>query len=377
MITAFGVDSRAIDKKYWESDAPKETKSINLVPLSAGAAGIGAGAGIMYLATRGKGTKVITRAGKATAKTPKPKTPNPDAPIAPSPTGMRAAAGPIHDVPPEPLRVAPAQIDRQRKMNLRRIDDAQAKVKAPEVKTHDPRVKTEVEYPENLTQKEVDAAADAKYGTEEQINNQIDVGPSARRRARRANAQMHGKQGKSPRKNPINKSLIRKSADPSERVSKAITGEKGDLRNTQYAAAGGLGYIVGVNAGSRLGARYVGTTHKKNRQKFIADMDKYSAKQKKLFTEQRKNPKMKHVNIAQMAANLGQSKKNQKSIYKPGKEVPDPKTWKPSIKEMRSVESKVKGTRAMHVGGVTGAIAGTGLGVLAVGAARRKKTVEL
>jgi hypothetical protein len=157
----------------------------------------------------------------------------------------------------------------------------------------------------------------------------------ARRAARRAQAQVHGKPGKNPR-------LVQKDYDilanrakmdiVDELVFKAITGEKGDKRNTKYAIAGGLGYLAGINTGDRLGARMAGTTLKENRRQAGLAMKEFSDAQKAKMTPEK-------------AA-----------------------SYHPSLHDITVVNNKVKGTKQILRGATAGAVVGTaaGLGAYAI-----------
>ena len=138
-----------------------------------------------------------------------------------------------------------------------------------------------------------------------------------------------------------------------KQVSKALTGEKGDKRNTKYALAGLAGYAVGVNAGARIGPRFEGTTWRKNRNKVISRMETYANKEKAKIT-------------ARNAAN------QRKSFRPKGKPPVNPNTWQPSLREVNRINNSVKGTRGIVAGSITGAVLGTA-GATALYAAHRNK----
>jgi len=355
--------------KYWDEPARPERKKMNPnVATAAGATALGAAAGVggAMLLTRGKGTKTIktvTRTvkvkGKAT-KPPKPEAPKPDAPTEP-------------DIPLTTPRPSREQIGRQRKMSVRRIDEVQAQRAETAPIAPDPRVKAPVEYDSKLSMQEVNAAADAKYGKPEDFSTPepVDLGPAARRAARRANAQKHGKQGQNPRPNKFGKALVRKSADPSMRIFKALTGEKGDKRNTKYALAGGAGYVVGVQTGMHLGARAAGTTFKENRAEATRKIHNFSEKERAKVRAAKQAETIKVTNAMGRTPLVGKV---------PPSKVVDPDKWTPKMKDINRVNNSVKGSKALVRGGTIGAVAGTAAGLGLYGAYRadkKKRTVMI
>jgi hypothetical protein len=272
-------DAFGISKDWWEAPPPKEKHVISRGESAAigTAAGVGLGAGALYLATRGKAkpkTKVVERVVNLKPK----KTPDPPKTPAPEPSEPL-----IPLTPPHPSR---EQIGRQRKINLQRIAEHDAKKPVGPPQPPDARVKAPVEYDSKLSMKEVDAAADAKYGTDDEI-----LSGQAKRASRRAKAQMHGKPGRNPRVAKADYDILANRAKMDivdELVFKALTGEKGDKRNTKYALVGGAGYLVGANTGDRIGAKMAGTTLHENRAKTRMKMSQFVADEKsKLPPEQR------------------------------------------------------------------------------------------
>lgn len=114
------------------------------------------------------------------------------------------------------------------------------------------------------------------------------------------------------------------AARKAKKVSKAftLTGEKGDKRNSKYAAGAYLGAAGGASAGLRLGARSAGTRY--------------------------------GVETQRTADNLYRAVSNTQS----GKKI-------------SSGMEPIKGLKAMNRGRAIGAVAGTAIGLGAVGAARK------
>jgi hypothetical protein len=354
MIDAFGVS-----KDWWEEPPKKERHVPTEAKIAAGAAtGLGVGAGAVYLATRGKAGKTITRTITRTKKVRvKGKRPQPVAGpaviIKPAPAAPTPA--------PKTLYVPPERVARQRSLSEQAWENHKAEkvrltAKQGEVENKSP-------YPTGMTAKEVDAAADAKYGTDAQIdaNDALEAGPTARRRARRANAQLHGKPGKNPRVEKNDAQIIAKRIwlDVQDDIFKAsITGEQGDKRNTKYALAGLGGYAAGMNVGERVGLHRAGTTFRENRHKANAKMHAYTQAKRAKLAERKPAP----VNVKDVVEEL---RTGEKKKVKP---LPDAKTWQPSLKEISRVNNSVKGTKEMMRGGAIGGVAGlgAGLGLMAV-----------
>jgi hypothetical protein len=361
MIDAFGIS-----KDWWE-EPPKEKHELSTgSKVAAGAAaGLGLGAGALLLATRGKAGKAV----KVVAKTPKVKTPKVirNLKLSPQPTAKPAVVvhtGNTVKAPSKALHIPQERIDRQRFLTNQKIENAKKQRLRLTVKQGE--TPNTSEYPTGMTAKEVDAAADAKYGTEEQIlgSTAPDVGPVERRRARRIKAKQFGKPGKNPRIEKNDAQIIAKRIllDMGDDIFKAsITGEQGDKRNTKYAFAGMGGYAVGMNVGERVGAHQAGTTYKENRRQANAAMSEFTAKKRTKLQAKWNAPKDKPA----------------KGAPAPKPRV-DPKTWKPSLEEIFHVNGQIKGTRQLVRGGQLGGMAGlaTGAGALALYRYDKKKRRE-
>jgi hypothetical protein len=176
------------------------------------------------------------------------------------------------------------------------------------------------------------------------------------------------------------KAAAERQAKDEHSIGKAdLTGQEGDKRNTKYTLSTGAGWVAGSAIGSRVGARAGGTTYKKNRQKVHEDTVDYTTKRRATLKRKREKAPASRVDVPQAADNLMHGKKHQKNVKitdKHGKAIPDPKTWQPSIKELRAIESGVKGTRAMHAGGVAGALTGIALGAGGMYAYRHPKVAQ-
>ena len=400
---------RAEVKKDWWEEPPKKERNVpTSAKVAAGtAAGLGLGAGAVYLATRGKAGKTVkvvrtvTRVKKVPGKT-KYITVKPKPPAAPAPkrTGMRAAKGPTYP------RI-PANVQRQHAINLKHIGQpktppdpvfepirGQSATAAAEA---DPNLKG---IPLTATADEVDRAFAGKKVAAEGIKNKPPgTGKVPQRKGKNPRAARHP--DLSPDGNPALPTKAdaqadvvfgpktpqqkraalkaKQKADDAQKVVdddgnvikadsdillkrawldweddlifKAITGEKGDKRNTKYGIAGGLGYVAGVNVGDRAGARMAGTTYSDNRRKANAKMHAYSEAKRAKLAEQKAKPKT----VTQVVEELRTGKKP--------KPLPDPATWHPSIKEITRVNNSVKGTKAIMRGSLAGGAAGLGAGM--------------
>jgi hypothetical protein len=274
---------------------------------------VGLGAGALYLATRGKAkpkTKVIERVVRL-----KPKQPS---------TGMKTPSGPTHPIPSGP----PAPVRVQAKANH---GTASTKPKGEQRDDLAREAPKGTKYDKTL----VERSPDEPVTPTDQLKAMVDKdaeAAKARRAVQRAKAQMHGKQGNNPRQHPLDKTVGKADYDilanrakmdiVDELVFKALTGEKGDKRNTKYALIGGAGYMVGANTGDRVGARMAGTTIHENRAKIANKMADFVA--------------------------------NEKSQLPPEKRA----KYMVSLKDMTKVGNSVKGTRQI----VRGSAIGSGVG---------------
>jgi hypothetical protein len=320
MNDAFGVS-----KDWWEAPPPKEKRTISRGE-SAGigaAAGVGLGAGALYLATRGK----VKIKAKPKLKVSAPKNPS---------TGMRTEPGPTHPVTsgtPAPERV-------QAKVNHKTVSLKPKGEQRDDIARVAPQG---AKYDKALIQRSPDEPVTPTDQLKAMVERDA-AAAKARRAARRAQAQIHGKPGKNPR-------LVQKDYDilanrakmdiVDELVFKAITGEKGDKRNTKYAIAGGIGYLAGINTGDRIGARMAGTTLKENRRQAGVAMTKFTEAKKANMTPQ-------------MAS-----------------------AYHPSLKDITVVNNKVKGTKQILRGATAGAVVGTAAGLGAYAMYRNDKKRRL